>query len=297
MSDIAALAGDALGLMTPVLFAALGGLLSELAGMLNIALEGLIGVGAFAAAVVAIQSGSLAAGIAVGAATGAVVAWGFGAATLRLRANAFVTGLAVNLLASGLTVSVSARLFHTKGVVKIAAGALPVLSPEAMGQASLPGRIFLGHDILTYASWMAVPLVWLLVARTPFGMRLRAAGSNPRALVTLGKKPDRYKIIAVILSGLACGLAGASLSLGLGAYVPNATAGRGWIALVAVYLGGRGPAGVLAACFVFALASSLANYAQGFLTVPSDFILALPYVITLLALVGAAVWKRLRQTQ
>jgi len=297
MSDLAALAGDALGLMTPILFAALGGLLSELSGMLNIALEGLIGVGAFGAAVVAIRSGSLVAGILAGAATGAIVAWGFGAATLRLRANGFVTGLAVNLLASGLTVSVSARLFHTKGVVKVAAGALPVLSPEAMGPASFPGRILLGHDALAYASWVAVPLVWLLVSRTPFGMRLRAAGSNPRALVTLGKRPERYKLVAIILSGLACGLAGASLSLGLGAYVPNATAGRGWIALVAVYLGGRSPGGVLAACFVFALASSLANYAQGFLAVPSDFILALPYLITLAALVLAAALAKLKSTR
>lgn len=294
MSDIAALAGDALGLMTPILFAALGGLLSELSGMLNIALEGLIGVGAFGAAVAAIQSGSLAVGVLAGAATGAIVAWGFGAATLRLRANGFVTGLAVNLLASGITVSVSARLFHTKGVVTVAAGALPVLSLEAAGQPSFLGRVLLGHDALTYASWMAVPLVWLLMARTPFGMRLRAAGSNPRSLVTLGKRPERYKLVAIILSGLACGLAGASLSLGLGAYVPNATAGRGWIALVAVYLGGRNPAGVLAACFVFALASSLANYAQGFLSVPADFILALPYLITLAALVLAAVAKKLK---
>lgn len=294
MSDIAAISGDALGLMTPILFAALGGLLSELSGMLNIALEGLIGVGAFAAAVAAIHSGSLTAGVVAGAAAGAVVAWGFGAVTLRLRANEFVTGLAVNLLASGLTVSVSARLFHTKGVVRIAAGALPVLPLDGAGHAPFLGRIILGHDALAYAGWIAVPLVWLLVRRTPFGLRLRAAGSNPRALVTLGKKPEAYKIAAILLSGLACGLAGASLSLGLGSYVPNATAGRGWIALVAVYLGGKNAWGVLAACFVFAFASSLANYAQGFLRVPADFILALPYVITLLALVGSAALKKLR---
>lgn len=298
MSDLAAIMGDALGIMTPLLFAALGGLLSELSGMLNIALEGLMGVGAFGAAVAAIYSGSLAAGVLAGAAAGALVAWGFGASTLKLRADGFVAGLAVNLLASGLTVALSARLFGSKGVIPIGAGALAVLQPPAApGGPSFLGRVFLGHDILAYAGWACVPLAWFLVRRTPFGLRLRAAGSNPRALLTLGKKPERYRLAAIVLSGLACGLAGASLSLGLGSYVPNASSGRGWIALVAVYLGGKRPGGVLAACFVFALASSLANFSQGFLEVPADFILALPYAITLLALIGAAAWKRLKPTQ
>jgi simple sugar transport system permease protein len=124
-------------------------------------------------------------------------------------------------------------------------------------------------------------------------MRLRASGSSPRSIEALGLSPDSYRFAAALASGAACGLAGASLSLGLGAYVPNISSGRGWMALVAIYLGGRKPAGVLAACLVFAVADSFANYAQGFLEVPSDFILAMPYLVTLAALVlGAALRRR-----
>lgn len=294
MSELAAIFGDALTLMTPILFAALGGLFTELSGMLNIALEGLIGVGAFGAAVAAAYTHSLAAGVAAGALSGAAMAWAFGASTLRLKANEFISGLAVNLLASGLTVAVSARLFGTKGVVKLELPGLPVpFSGDPMGKGLIE-QALLRHDILTWAAWACVPLVSLIVMRTAFGLRLRASGANPKALVTLGKRPERYRLAAIVASGLACGLAGASLTLGIGAYVPNASAGRGWIALVAVYLGGRKPAGILAACLVFALANSLANYAQGYLKVPSDFILAMPYAITLIALVAGALWKRLR---
>jgi ABC-type uncharacterized transport system permease subunit len=96
----------------------------------------------------------------------------------------------------------------------------------------------------------------------------------------------------VLISGAACGLAGCYLSLGLSAFVPNMSSGRGWIALVAIYLGGKRPLGVAAACFLFALADSFANFAQGFLRIPPDFILALPYAITLLALVVGAAVKR-----
>jgi len=125
-------------------------------------------------------------------------------------------------------------------------------------------------------------------------MRLRASGSSPAAIVALGLRPERYRLASILISGAACGLAGASLSLGLSAYVPNIASGRGWIALVAIYLGGRRPAGILAACFVFAVADSFSNLAQGFLDVPADFILALPYVVSLLALVAGTAVKKAR---
>jgi simple sugar transport system permease protein len=282
--------------MAPLLFASLGGLLTELTGMLNIALEGLIMIGAFAGVAAAGATHSILAGIVAGMAASGLVAALYGFVTLKGRANEFITGLATNLLAAGLLVVLSAQLFHTKGVVPFDIPALPTLASSGLAQIPVLGEILFRHNVLVYGSWLAVLFIWALVWKTPFGLRLRASGSNPKAVSALGLKPERYRFSAVLFSGIGCGLAGCCLSLGLGAYVPNGSSGRGWIALVAIYLGGRKPAGLMAACFIFALADSFSNYAQGFLKVPADFILALPYALTFLALVLGAAWKKLRGT-
>jgi simple sugar transport system permease protein len=290
--DFGALAGDALAAAAPLLFAALGGLFTELSGLLNIALEGLMLIGAFASAAVAGSTQSLALGLAAGVAASTLVAAFYGLVTIRGRANEFVTGLAANLLASGLAVVLSAQLFKTKGILALDLEPLPELAPALAGRLPFLGKLLFGHNALVYASWLAVPLAALVIAKTPFGLRLRAAGSNPKALLAQGLKPERYRFAAVLISGGASGLAGACLSLSLAAYVPNMSSGRGWIALVAIYLGGRKSSGVAASCLAFALADSFANYAQGFLKVPSDFILALPYAVTFLALVAGAAIRR-----
>lgn len=290
--DVVALWGDAIAAMTPLLFAALGGLLTELTGLLNIALEGLIVIGAFAGVAAAGAFHSVLAGILGAAAAAMALAALFGLVTLKGRANEFIAGLATNLFAAGGTVVLSAELFKTKGVVSFDIPALPRISTPVLTDIPLIGELFLRHNVLVYGSWLAVLIVWLLIEKTPFGMRLRATGANPTAVSALGLRPDRYRFAAILLSGLGAGLAGSYLSLGLSAYVPNISSGRGWIALVAIYLGRRKPLGVLAACFVFATADSFANYAQGFLSIPADFILALPYGITLLALVLGAVWEK-----
>lgn len=290
--DFGSLAGDALAAAAPLLFAALGGLFTELSGLLNIALEGLILIGAFASAAVAGATQSLALGLAAGVAAATLVAAFYGLVTIRGRANEFVTGLAANLLASGLAVVLSAQLFKTKGILALDLEPLPELAPALAGRLPFLGKLLFGHNALVYASWLAVPMAAIVIGKTPFGLRLRAAGSNPRALLAQGLKPERYRFAAVLISGGASGLAGACLSLSLAAYVPNMSSGRGWIALVAIYLGGRKSSGVAAACLAFALADSFANYAQGFLKVPSDFILALPYAATFLALVAGAALRR-----
>ena len=285
--------GDAVAIATPLVLAALGGLFTELSGTLNIALEGLIATGAFFAAAAAGLTGSLAAGTAAGVAAACLLAALYGLAALKLKANEFIAGLATNLLAAGLVVVLSDRLFGTKGVVPFD---LPPIPRPLAALRSLPvvGEVVFRQGAFAYLSWAAVPVAWLAIAKTPFGMRLRASGSSPSSIVALGLRPDRYRFAAALISGAACGLAGSSLSLGLSAYVPNIASGRGWIALVAIYLGGKKPAGVLAACLLFAIADSFANYAQGFLKVPADFILALPYVVSLLALVAGAAARKAR---
>jgi len=292
---VAALLGDAVSIMTPLLFAAIGGLFTELSGMLNIALEGLIAIGAFFGVAAAAATGSLALGLAAAALASVAVAALYGTVTLKLRANEFVTGLATNLLASGSIALLSQLAFGTKGVVPLRAPELPGLADSALRDLPFLGEVLFRHDILAYASWASALAAWAVVSRTPFGLRLRASGSSPASVEALGRKPAAYRLAAALVSGAACGLAGASLSLPLSAYVPNIASGRGWIALVAIYLGGRKPAGVLAACLAFAVAESFSNYAQGILRVPSDFILAIPYLVTLGALVIGSASRRRRQ--
>jgi general nucleoside transport system permease protein len=282
--------------MTPFLLAATGGLFTELSGLLNIALEGLMLTGAFFSVVFAAATGSLFLGILLGVLCSLLLALLYAAVTLYLRANPFIAGLATNLFASGFTVVMAFRLYGTKGVIQFPGiPRLPVLAvPEALQRVPVLGDILFGHNVIVYLTWGLVLLSALVIYRTPFGLRIRAVGASPRTASALGMDPRRYQLAGILASGLTCGLAGALLTLGLSAFVPEITAGRGWIALVAIYLGNKTPWGIAAACLVFGVAESLSNFAQGVMKVPVDFILALPYLITVAALILYSLWRHYR---
>jgi simple sugar transport system permease protein len=159
------------------------------------------------------------------------------------------------------------------------------------------GEILTGHNIFVYLSWILVILATLLIYRTPFGMRLRATGINPDTIRVLGLKPGRYQLYAILISGLTCGLGGGFLSLRLNAFVPEITAGRGWVALVAIYLGNKTPLGILCAAFVLSFAESISIYAQGIINIPADFILAFPYIMTVIALIVYSILRHYRGTE
>jgi simple sugar transport system permease protein len=275
--------------MTPLLFAAAGGLFTELAGTLNIALEGLLLMGAFSAAAAAYYTGSLLAGFFAGIAGALILSAALAAVTLNLKSNVFITGLAVNLFASGFTVILSNRLFGTRGVVVLKD--LPrftTVTIPLVKDIPFAGPLLSGHSVYVYGGLVFLFLTWFILHKTPFGFRLRACGINPRALASLGVRPDACRFAAFLASGLACGIGGSFLSLNLGAFVPNISSGRGWIALVVIYLGARRPWGLLLAAFIFALADAFSNYAQGAFDVPSDFILALPYIFTFIVMAAAS---------
>ncbi|MFW5826033.1 MAG: ABC transporter permease subunit [bacterium] len=262
---------NALELMVPILLAALGGLLTERAGVLNIGLEGLILAGAFAGIAGANAFDSQLAGLLVGAAAGGLLAGVYSVACIDLRANIFVAGLATNLLAAGLMPYVSALIYDTKGVVRLAG---------EPGFASIAGV-----SIMVPVALLLAGLVTLALFETPFGIRLRAVGGTPGALSARALDPNRYRRAAMLLSGVFAGVAGAEMSLRLGVYLPNISAGRGWIALVAIFLGARHPLGVVGAAAVFAFFESFAGAAQGFTELPGTLLLGLPYLITLVAMV------------
>jgi len=282
-------------IMAPFLLAAIGGLFTELAGMLNIALEGLMLVGAFFSVVFAAATGSLFLGIALGILASIVAAYIFGFISLNLRANIFITGLATNLFAEGLTVVLAFQIFGNKGVIRFAnLPKLPVLSIPSIQQIPVIGDIFVGHNVLIYVSWLMVIIAALIIYKTPFGLRIRGTGSNPGAIEAIGLSPRRYGMYAILISGFTCGVAGAVLSLQMGAFVPGITSGRGWIALVAIYLGNKNPLGILIACLVFGFAESFSNYAQGIMDIPADFILAFPYIITVVAMITYSIIRHYR---
>ncbi len=277
---------NSISIMTPFLLAGIGGLMTELAGMLNIALEGLILIGAFFSVVFAASTGSLFLGVFFGIMMTILVSFIFGAITLYLKANVFITGLATNLLAGGLTTVLSFYLFGTKGILIFRElPSLPIFNVPILHGIPVIGDILFGHNILVYLGWLIVVVAWIVIYKTPFGYRLRGTGSNPEAMIAIGLKPQNYQMAGILISGFTCGLAGAVLTLNLGLYVPYISSGRGWIALVIIILGGRTPFGILGAAFLFGLAESLSNYAQGFMDIPADFILAFPYMITVAVIV------------
>jgi len=282
-------------IMAPFLLAAIGGLFTELAGMLNIALEGLMLIGAFFSVVLSAATGSLFLGIALGIGASVVAAYVFGFISLNLRANIFITGLATNLFAEGITVVLAFQMFGNKGVIRFEnLPRLPVLSIPALQRVPVIGDIFVGHNVLVYVSWLMVVIAAIIIYKTAFGLRVRGTGSNPAAVEAIGLSPRRYRMYAILISGFTCGLAGAILSLQMGAFVPGITSGRGWIALVAIYLGAKTPHGILIACIVFGLAESFSNYAQGAIDIPADFILAFPYIITVIAMIAYSIVRHYR---
>lgn len=279
--------GGTIDIMTPFLLAALGGLYSSLAGVLNIALEGLMIFSAFFSIVVTVATGNLFLGVLGGIAATLLLTALFGSIALGLRANIFICGLATNLLASALSIVLSLSFYGQTGSVSFPD--MPVLRPVRMPfLEGIPilGDIVANHNILVYASWLLLAASSIVIYRTPFGMRLRAVGHNPKAAFALGINPGRYQFVSLLISGFACALGGAVLTLTLGAFVPNVSSGRGWIALVIIYLGRRTPIGILIGSVVFGLVEYISNYLQVASSIPSGLLLAMPFFVTVVALIA-----------
>lgn len=261
--------------MVPLLIAALGGLFTQLSGVLNIALEGMILTGAFAAVIATEISGSLTVGIIAGIAASVLIALLFAFTSLHLKGNIFVTGLAINLLVPSLTAIVSKSLFGTKGVIRL---------EEALGNLNALFSLLL---LLSFTL-----LAFVVLKYTPFGLHVKAAGINSDLLKSRAVKPIRVQTIAILISGAACGLAGGLISLRLGVFISGISAGKGWIALVAIYLGNKKPFSILIACFLFALAETFSDTAQGIIEIPATVILSFPYFITIMGLILYSIFRK-----
>lgn len=289
----AALFNSVFRFVTPVLLAALGGALCERAGVFNIGLEGLMLTGAFAAVVGSFFGGSAIMGVLLAVLAGAAMAALFSLFVVTLRANDIVVGIGINILSVGLTMFLLRAIFDVGGAFQDPAinGLSRVNLPFV---ASIPvlGPLISGHTWIVYGSWMIAVGAFFMLFKQAVGLRLRGVGENSEAAATLGVKVSKYRHAVLILSGVLCGLAGAQLSLGnVTLFVDGMSAGRGWIAVVAVMLGRAHPLGVVAASFLFGFTDALGFRLQG-LEFPSQFTESLPYLVTLGSLFVFSAYRR-----
>jgi simple sugar transport system permease protein len=252
---------------------ALGGLVAERSGILNIGLEGFITLGAFIAVAARVSGFSSTTALILTAVTGILPALIFGLFVLRWDANPFIIGLAINLLSAGTVPLMTEVFFATRGSIRLGAiSGVPII-------------------VVVLIAAMTVILTWLLLYKTAAGLRMRVAGEEPLWLRAHHVGVRRYQLLGLMVSGIFATLAGGLLSLRIGAYLPNVSSGRGWIALVIIYLGYRRPLGIAAAAVFFGLVEAMAVRAQAVLAVPPTILLALPYIITVVAFVTYSAWR------
>lgn len=264
-----------LRLAAPILLAALGGVISERAGVVNIALEGSMLAGAFVGVVAAERTDSIVIGVAAAVLAGTLLAGIHAIAAIHWRSDQIVSGMALNILALGLTSYLTFQLYGTTGT--------PADVPDLPTIAD--------QSILVWVSLGLVPLTHLFLFGTVAGLRLRAVGEHPRAAETVGIDVRRVRYAAVLASGALAALGGAYLSLSVAhSFTDGMTAGRGFIALAAVIFGKWSPLGALVAALLFgygnALSTSLQGATIGDVRVPVQLLGTLPYLLTILAVAG-----------
>jgi general nucleoside transport system permease protein len=278
------LLASSLRLATPLIFCALAGVLAERSGVIDIGLEGKMLFAAFAAATVGVVSKSwplaMLAAIAVACALSAL----HGFACVTYQGNQVITGLAINIIAAGLTVVLGIAWFKQGGQT-------PQV-PDTVRFKEMLSIPLLGQNALVYVALILVFAVWWLLFRTRFGLRLRAVGENPAMVDAAGVSVAGTRYLALMGNGALCGLAGCYLVLAQNAaFAPHMTAGRGFMALAAMIFGKWHPVGALWACLLFGFLDALAIRLQGTKLpgigeIPVQFIQALPYLMTVILLAG-----------
>ncbi len=280
-----ALAAAMLRYATPLTFAALGGLVSERSGVVNIGLEGGILMGAFFAALGADKTSSWVLGLLIGMLAGCALGLLHAVFCVSLRADQIVVGTALNFIALGLTGYLYVDTYGDQGTPDDLPGipgvSLPIKSVPFFGDA-------LGNqNLMVWLGLFAVLATWVVVFKTSLGLRLRSVGENPRASETVGISVIRTRYLAVIASGGLAAAGGAFLSIGfVNSFTQNMSAGRGFIALAALIFGRWRPGGLLAATLLFGVSSALAQRLPAFNESTATLLQALPYVLTLIAVAG-----------
>jgi simple sugar transport system permease protein len=285
---IVSVLASTLKIATPLLLAALGELVTERAGVMNLGVEGTMLIGAYAGFIVVFRTESLALGYLAAVLAGGIMGLFMVFMASSLKVDQTVTGLSINLFATGFT------LF----LYRVAFGDisdLPIIVPS--GKISIPvlseipilGDILFKQSWLTYFALLMVPIIAIFLYKTKYGLAIRAIGENPRAVDTVGLNVTKYQYLCVIFGGMMDGLGGAFITIGtLSNFLPGITAGRGWLAVILVIAGNWQPLWIFFATLVFAFLDATQLQLQGFgVPVPYQLLLSLPFIIALLVLMGS----------
>ena len=271
---------------TPLIFGALGGMFSERSGVVNVGLEGMMLMGAFFGILGADKLNSWFLGLLVAILSGGAMGLLHAIWSVHLRADQIISGFAINFLALGLTGYLFIDIYGQEGT-PTDSPSIPAVNLSFLDGIPFIGDIFGNLNLMIWIALILVPLSWLVLFKTPLGLRIRAVGEHPRAADTVGIDVYRIRYGAVIASGMLAAAGGAFLSIGfVNSFNENMTAGRGFIALAAVIFGNWKPFGAAAACLLFGFSSALAQRLPEYSDSAAVLFQALPYVLTLIAVAG-----------
>ena len=275
-----------LRMATPLVFAALGGIFSERVGVINVGLEGMMLTGAFMGVYVSFFTGSPWIGVLAAVVVGGLLGLLHALLTVKFVGNQVVSGTGINILALGITAFLCQITWGSRGASANVTG-FDVISIPFLKDVPVLGEILGSHTPLVYIMLLLVVLTYVVLFRTPFGLRLRAVGEHPAAADTAGINVYRMKYLCLMVSGMLAALGGAFLSLGqLNFFVSGMTGGRGFIALAAMILGGWMPFGALGAGLLFGFSQAVQMRLQSIGLLPPQIVLIIPYVLTVVVLAG-----------
>jgi ABC-type uncharacterized transport system permease subunit len=282
---------SAIRLATPYLFASIGEAFAQTSGVVNLGVDGIMLVGAYAAFFVALHTGNVWLGVLAAMLVGLLMGLLMSFVSVTLKAEQGISGIGLYMFGLGL----SSLLFKvTIGTVKTVAGFQPIKIP-LLGDLPVVGEIFFNHSLPVYAAFLLVPIAWWFLDKTTWGLRIKAVGQNPAAADSLGVSVDRVRYFSVCLGSVLAGVAGASLSIALvNLFQENLTAGQGFIAVALVYFGGWKPVGIMGGALLFSTVNAFQLWMQVLgVKIPSDVAVMLPYLLTIIAL--AVTVARVRQ--
>ena len=273
---------------TPVALAAMGGLMTEHAGIMNIGMDGMILMGAFTAVAVSILTGSAFAGTLAAIAVGILVGLFFALFVVKFKSDEFIIGTALNIFAGGLTTFLLWAMFDVRGTVRTEYG-LPTVDFGILGKIPFIGEIISGNSLFIYVTVLLVFLMWAVVYKTPWGFWVRAAGEHPGTLRTAGISPEKMKWLASTLCGAFCGLAGAQLALGnVTMFSEGMSNSRGYVAFACVIFGGANPKKAYLAALMFGFFDAQGYRLQEY-NISANLTSMIPYVITVCMMVYVVV--------
>ena len=282
-----ALAAGTLGMATPLIFGSISGTFSERTGVINLGIEGMMLMGAFGAGMATLITGNPWIGVLFGGLLGGVMGLIHAVMCIKFRANQSVVGVGINIMAAGIPAIILQFYWGNPGRTPMLES-IENISVPLLSRIPVLGDMFGKLNPLTYLALLLVLVSHIIIFKTPFGLRMRAVGHHPRAVDTVGVNVFRIRYICVVTSGFLAGIGGSYLAVAqLSMFVNGMTAGRGFVALAAMIFGKWTPLGCLGAALLFGFSDALQMtlQAQG-VPIPSDFLLMVPYILTMIALAG-----------